>query len=80
MERLDIHIDGVTYNVPRRRFASGRIGFRLMAGAQVHGRKVWINAVVLDVEEVSPEERARKASRNRARRLAKKRLFKEVRR
>lgn len=70
-ERLDVHIDGVTYSIKRRRFNSGNVGFKFQAGAVVHGRKVWIQVLVIDRKELTLEEQMRKRDANRRKKLTK---------
>lgn len=66
-EKLDIHIDGITYYVPRRRFKSGKMGFLLSAGQSVHGRMSWVQVIVRDTPELTYEQRMRRKIINRAR-------------
>jgi hypothetical protein len=71
MEKLEVHIDGVTYRLPRRRSKkSGQWGFLLSAGAIVHGRPSWVQVLVIDRVELEAEARIKKSAMNRARRKA----------
>lgn len=71
MEELEINIDGAIYRVKRRRFKSGKLGFLLQSGGHVHGRMSWIQVIVRDNPELSPEQRVQKRARNKMRKLAK---------
>lgn len=78
IEVLEVHVDGVTYRLPRQKLRSGRWGFYLTAGADIHGRRTWLQVIAMDVKELGPIEQARKMAKNRARKKAKKELVKEM--
>jgi hypothetical protein len=72
-EKLEVKIDHITFRVSRRQFKkSKRWGFYLRTGGEVHGRRSWIQILVMETND-TPEERARKLEKNRAR----KKLVKE---
>lgn len=65
-EKLEVKIDNITFSIPRWKFNSGKEGYYLRTGFEIHGRKSWVQLMILDTVE-TPEQRLAKTAANRAR-------------
>lgn len=73
-EILEINFGGVTYQVKRRQFErSKRWGFYMTTGAHIHGRKSWVQILVMDVKELDVHSEIRKKAAEKKWREDKKR-------